>query len=84
MGVSPSRSATAGSASISCASRIAQASPAGPPPTTATPTSSCSSAGDSGAAITSDAANGGGYAAGAIGIAAIVLRRVAPGRQRAK
>ena len=49
----------------------------GPPPTIATPTSSCSSAGASGAAMTSDAANGGGYAAGAIGIAAIVLRRAA-------
>ena len=34
--------------------------------------------------MTSDAANGGGYAAGAIGIAAIVLRRLAAGRKRAK
>ena len=49
IGTSPSRSATAGSSSSSCASRIAQASPAGPPPTIATPTSSCSSAGASGA-----------------------------------
>ena len=72
---------TAGSASSSCASRIAQASPAGPPPTIATPTSSCSSAGASGAAMTSDAANGGGYAAGAIGIAAIVLRACAGSAQ---
>ena len=59
-GTSPRRSAVAGSSSSSWPSRIAQASPAGPPPTIRTPTSIRSSGASVGAAITSSLENGGG------------------------
>ena len=49
-GTSPSRSRTSGCSSSSCPSRIAQASPPGPPPTIDTPTSMRSSGGSVGRA----------------------------------
>ena len=48
-GTSPSDSSSASSSASSCVSRIAQASPAGPPPTITTPTSIRSSSGSVGA-----------------------------------
>ena len=68
-GTSPSDSASCGSSSSSCVSRIAQARPAGPPPTIATPTSIRSSSGSVGGPMNSlwDW-TGGGYSTGAVGI----------------
>src|SRR5919201_1777812 len=64
-GTSPSFSVSSGSSSSSCSSRIAQASPAGPPPTMATPTSMRSSSGSVGGPTNSSTGlTGGGNAAG--------------------
>src|SRR5262245_43122951 len=63
-GTSPSRSATAGSSSKSCPSRIAQARPAGPAPTIAIPTSIRASGGAVGSAIASRQSKGGGKSDG--------------------
>ena len=52
-GTSPSDSASCGASSSSWVSRIAQASPAGPPPTIATPTSIRSSSGSVGGPMNS-------------------------------
>src|SRR5262249_11818065 len=66
-GTSPSDSASCGASSSSCISRIAQASPAGPPPTIATPTSIRSSSGSTGGLTNSSAElTGGGYSIGAM------------------
>ena len=74
-GTSPSDSASCGSSSSSWVSRIAQASPAGPPPTMATPTSIRSSSGSVGGPMNSSAERtGGGYSTGAVGIVVSVRR----------
>src|SRR3954453_14583623 len=68
-GTSPSCSVSFSSVSRSCISRIAQASPAGPPPTIATPTSMRSSSGSVGGPTYSfDGSTGGGNAIGATAI----------------
>src|SRR4051812_33023523 len=68
-GTSPSDSISCSSSASSWVSRIAQASPAGPPPTIATPTSIRSSSGSVGGAMNSLAeSTGGGYSIGAVGI----------------
>src|SRR4051812_47286823 len=65
-GTSPSCSVSFSSVSRSCISRIAQASPAGPPPTIATPTSMRSSSGSVGGPTYSLAeSTGGGNSMGA-------------------
>src|SRR5215218_3338345 len=67
-GTSPSDSASSGSPSSSCSSRMAQASPAWPPPTIATPTSMRSSSGSVGGPRNSAAGStGGGNSLGATG-----------------
>ena len=66
-GTSPSDSSSASSSASSCVSRIAQASPAGPPPTIATPTSIRSSSGSVGGPTNSLAeSTGGGNSIGAV------------------
>src|SRR5207245_9141393 len=70
-------SASGGSSSSSCISRIAHARPAGPPPTITTPTSIRSSSGSVGALTYSLAeSTGGGYSIGAIAIARLALLRL--------
>src|SRR5918997_7046661 len=65
-GTSPSFSASSGSSSRSCITRIAHARPPGPPPTIATPTSMRSSSGSVGGPTNSSAGfTGGGNSAGA-------------------
>src|SRR4051794_29797712 len=64
-GTSPSRSVSASSSASSCSSRLAHASPAGPPPTIATPTSMRSSSGSVGGETNSSTGlTGGGNCAG--------------------
>jgi hypothetical protein len=66
-GTSPSDSSSASSSASSWVSRIAQASPAGPPPTITTPTSIRSSSGSVGGPTNSFAeSTGGGYSIGAV------------------
>src|SRR4051812_2777690 len=69
-GTSPSSSASCGSSSRSCISRIAHASPPGPPPTITTPTSIRSSSGSVGGPTNSlPESTGGGNSAGVTPIA---------------
>src|SRR5918997_2107614 len=68
-GTSPSFSASSGSSSRSCITRIAHSRPPGPPPTIATPTSMRSSSGSVGGPTNSSAGfTGGGCSAGATAI----------------
>src|SRR4051795_3881159 len=74
-GTSPRDSASCGASSSSCISRIAQASPAGPPPTIATPTSIRSSSGSTGGPTNSlPESTGGGNSIGAVDTALALLR----------
>src|SRR3954469_3212219 len=74
-GTSPSCSLSCGSFSSSCISRIAHASPAGPPPTITTPTSIRSSLGSVGAPTNSlPESMGGGNSAGVTATSAALLR----------
>ena len=67
IGTSPRDSSSASSSARSCESRIAHASPAGPPPTIATPTSIRSSSGSVGAPTNSfSESTGGGNSIGAV------------------
>src|SRR5204862_1819517 len=76
-GTSPSSSASWGSSSRSCISRIAQASPPGPPPAITTPTSIRSSSGSVGGPTNSfPESTGGGNSAGAIAMALAALLRL--------
>src|SRR5204862_5037553 len=76
-GTSPSCSDRAGSFSSSCISRIAQASPPGPPPTITTPTSIRSSSGSVGGPTNSlPESTGGGNSAGVTPIWLAALLRL--------
>src|SRR4051794_15531701 len=71
-GTSPSCSVSFSSSARSCMSRMAQASPAGPPPTIATPTSMRSSSGSVGGPTYSfDGSTGGGNSIGATAMAGL-------------